>query len=374
MEELPYGPLVDEPATIVNADELLQTPLTAEPQPAPNVPRCSEPEKAIQPKSPLQPEPAPPARTPSINIQDMSSPVVHTSRSGAASPAPSSAPSYSQRSHPPTIRSSSTPLTSSTIAEDAVASFPPTPPLSPPANTLLAQRNAMLHQKSLTGRSSRPASSSKHSLLRSSSASSSTPNLAAMPRGERRSLPQSRSSTSVHRTSTGSLTPSTNPSPVPSPNSSTFNLTSRSPYSSPTPSNYFTPVSSPSPYAPAPQYPNSYIIPPPDPALRRPPTSPPVDPAIKRASMLAAFRNSVAEDLAASRGTEQAVVTRREEMWGEKVNERRVHRSSSAGGGWRDVGGIDGRGGMGVREMGDAHREVLRRMQAGANARLNSGA
>lgn len=342
-----FGPVVDEPTAIVNAEELLQTPLTAEPSPAPTVLAMSN--------SSLSPDPGF-TTVPTVSIQHppSSSPIQPTWNSkppdASANATRTSLHSDSHRSshklYPNTLRSSSSPLVVSPIDEDAVASFhPSTSPL--PANTLLAHRSALLSNKSLTG-SSRPPSATPSpyytpaqtpTLSRSPSASS-TPDQSSSSLLVDENLPLSTRKSHLRRTS------GTSPSNIAiPPNATSLNVSPPSGLKSPEPS-----------------------------SSSRHASIQPADPARRRASMLAAWHESLAQDAATVRAPEREVLLRREEMWEDHVRERRSSakgpygrasaRASVGTGGWGS--GPVGQPGMGAREVNDAHREVLRKMQASA--------
>ena len=361
VEELSFGPIVDEPATMVNSEELLKTPLDATPDPAPIVHSQSNLNEATSTSKPTvsQRSISTPIVTPSITIHDASPPQTRGSRSGAASPSSSRISTHSQRPFSANFRSSSSPLMTSPIAEDSVVSF-----TSHYAN---ASHQPQPPTSSVRRTSSRPTSSS------------SNPNLIGSPDNislntHRLHLQKTNSQTSLHRLSGPS---SRNTSATPSPNASTSYLPTSGP-----PSPLFTPYTAQSMSASSRPNSSSQMSGPAyaTAATRMQPVAPPVDPTVRRASMLAQWRTSIAQDIAATRAPEIAVQTRREEMLEEKLLARQMRTRSveSNPGGWGEVTGMPSggllAGGGNVREVNDAHREVLRRMQAGANARLNSGA
>ena len=338
------GPIVEEPSTILNAEQLLQTPLTAEISPA----LTSFETRRISTSRSSSTGVRGPTRVPSFSVEDTTlSPKARASLNNV--PRSSSRNSMrkqsrvssfhndpnrsSPRPHLSTKRSSSTPLATSTIDEDAEFTFSPVPsPL--PTDTLMAHRNTMLRNKSLTG-SSRPVSSSIYpstpsegssspGLSQNSSFTSLNPQDDNAPLSSRRAYIQRTSSTQSFQSAI-----SQRPTPSPSPSQQQLRL----------------------------QQPLS--------------RSPSTDPTLRRESMLAAWRSSLNQDMAAARAPEQEVQARREEMWQERAQERSRRESENVKakkGGWRREST-----GMGAKEMNDAHREVLRRMQAGANKALGGG-
>ena len=387
------GPAADERATVVNKEELLQTPMDARPPPAlvPSGPWSEPRSEARSVEEPPRAETA---------MAMTGAPVAEVEADDA--PQPRSASSLSQygkagraslgkdahraskRLHASGLRSSSTPLVAP-IEEHAVATFPSAPPPPPPPDTLLAQRHALLQHKNLTGSTASlarvPSDASlasphpQRSPSQNSSPGASTPDLllrsahdlpaqsnpapgpaayaaapqspaAAAPDDADDDAPLSRRKSYLER-----MRSTSNPSPAPS---SAILPAAQQPAIVPTSTQHT-------------NYPNPR---PPSAAQQQQQQQPPVDPAQRRASMLAAWRSSIAADMAKARAPERAVQRGRAEHWGEQVRERvarEERRRRSSQGGWGGEGmGVVGKG----REANEAHREVLRRMQAGANRAL----
>ena len=364
VDEIPVSePVVEETAQAVNPRALLQTALNAEPKPA----RLPPPPK--QPKSPKQAAKTPPsnpafmpARIPSFSLNGTSSPTLspNASQTSLADPSVSRPSLHSQtggsRRGVSGMRNTSSPLLQTPIDEDAEVDFHT--PL--PTDTLLAARSTMLDRKQLTG---------------------STGNLLSCP-GTGLSMT---SHQLMHRSSSSTLGNSAGSqgslSPPLGPEDDNMSLSARKAHlqRSSTSLSRQSQLQNPSM--------NTLLLPTAAytsdrthaPDLRRSTT----DPALRRASMLAAWRQSIAKDVSRGKGAEQEVQARREEMWSQRQREQEeIERRRESEGGWgRDPARSSSRvskrasrmSGMSGKEMNDAHREVLRKMQANANQKLKEG-
>jgi hypothetical protein len=125
--------IVEEPVSIVNEKELLQTPLTAQPAPA-AVSRKEMNVKKTRSSTSQSSKERGPVRIPSLIIDDVSTGqralVVRNSSSSSSLASNRSSPmrtDSNRRPHFPSIRTSTNSLLASPIAEDAVASFASNP-------------------------------------------------------------------------------------------------------------------------------------------------------------------------------------------------------------------------------------------------------
>ena len=197
----PPVPISEESASIVNEQELLKTALTAEPAPAPVI--NQQPETTSGPKvvrASSTPKQRRPARVPSLHVEDIADKqgpdALRSASSSGQLPTKrgsmkSGARRHSQRSPFPPFQASRNSLIASPIAEDSVAYFPPIPSPSP-SNISLNNNLHKLTRRSFTD----PSLSREHTSSRTRSSllpHNPSPEVAAALSNENLPLSQRRS-------------------------------------------------------------------------------------------------------------------------------------------------------------------------------------
>ena len=378
-EELtPSINIVNEPVSMVDKEELLKTPLTAEPAPAPVTIRSSEPvpnsNHRVTPSSTHSKQKRTLARIPSLTAEETGSKHHPDVVRSVSSPGHSSSkrPSMrseskrqSQRSPFPPFQASRNSLITSPIAEDAVASFPPDSPAGHHNGGSAAVRSSnRLSRRSVTD----PSLDLKRYLAQSPSgfqSASPSADITAALSDENISLSKRKSY--LRQSSSGNIS-AMQTACAPSPGS---NIPKTTAYLTQNPS-------------------RQQIYPPPQPQVQ--PTIP--EHTLRRASMLAEWRRSKPAEThgpsprgTPSPGPQNSIPNFQPPDQGPSFSNRYSGQSnvstwgprsqlSSANLGMIDSAVYSGKtlnrraSAMSVRDMDNAHREVLRKMQAGANKAL----
>ena len=372
LEELvSYASTTEKPANLVQ-EELLQTPLTAQPVPAQVEALESKPKAKVSKSTKAKQSPA---QVPNLAVENPSgsqqpAPIRTSSSSSSlsyyrASPMHSDPNRYSQRPYlHPSIRASSSSLLASPIAEDSVTSFPPIPSPSP--------RPPRSPRRSGTGPGPNLTQSNGRSQQTSRNISPMSSNSDITAALSNDNLPLSKRKSYLHQNSTLNLATDgrrVSSNPVPRTTAHLKNSPQRQ-QTHPQPNN------------------QPYAIP---------------DHTIQRASMLAEWRRSKAleQSQLGSRNTSASGIgnipnyappdqgpvapTRIQSMdpaasWGSysPLGGTGINMTASRGSQGMVDSTIYGRdrsrraSAMTAREVDQAHREVLRRMQAGANRALKA--